>query len=349
MTGHSDRSSAPVRAAPVRRPDLVRRDPSGKPTGLRRSFADLWSPRVLYVDTHEAARPLWWVIGSQRSGTTWVAEMLDPAQRARLIFEPFHASWSGVARSLRLSWGSYLPPGLAHPGLGAAVDRIAAGRVRDPWIDRRNRRRLYRSRIVKDVSATNLVGWLQRRRPADRFLYVVRHPFAVAWSLRQLGWRESAATTSLFAQPLLRSGPLAGVRQLDALLESAAADDFQRLVLKWCFENAATLALLPASGIELCFYEHLVDDAMAELDRIGAAARPGEQAVDPSQPSAADFRGRAARAAGERPRLVTEWQQHVSEAEAAAGMEILAAFGLDRYYGVGPRPLAPPGGFRRSR
>lgn len=339
----------PGSARPARRPDLVRRDPSGKPTGLRRSFADLWSPRVLFVDTHEAARPLWWVIGSQRSGTTWVAELLDPAQRARLVFEPFHASWSGVARSLGLGWGTYLPPEVEHPGLGVAVDRIAAGRVRDPWIDRRNRRRFYRSRIVKDVSATNLVGWLQHRRPADRFLYVVRHPFAVAWSLRQLGWRESVATASLFAQPLLRSGPLAGVRQLDVLLESAAADDFRRLVLKWCFENAATLATLPRSGIELCFYEHLVEDADAELRRIGASGRPGQPVADPTRPSAADFRGRAARAAGERTALITEWRQHVDERDVEAGMQILSAFGMDRFYGTDPRPLARPGGDRASR
>lgn len=302
----------------------------------RRTFGDYWSPRFLFVDTHEAAEPLWWVVGSQRSGTTWIAALIDPDRRARLIFEPFHGILSRFAHAIPFSWGRYVAPDATDPALEAAVGRIATGRMRDPWTDRHNHRRLYRTRMVKDVSTTNLLPWLTVQRPDDRFVHVLRHPFAVAWSLESLGWGEEAATDALFAQPELLDGPLADVPGLADLIARAASDNFVRLVLKWCFENAVPLRANGDVRFDTICYEDAVRDPVRALAEVGVGLRIG----DPARPSTSDFRGRSGTLRDRRDQLVTGWLGHVGPEQVRAGLEVLAAFGLDHLYGEDPWPRA---------
>ena len=218
----------------------------------RRRLRDYPSARVLFVDTHAPADPMWWIIGTQRSGTTWLAELVDPEQHRRVIFEPFHTVRSGIARRLGLVWGEYLPPGTAHPQLAEALDRIAEGRVRDAWTSRHNRRRFYTSRLVKDVSTTNLVPWIARRRPDDRVALVVRNPFAVVWSLLNVPWASGRNDTrAMFTHtPLLDAiGPVSG---LDGWIHRADDDAFVNRMLKWCLDNTVPCGRRAAAGSRSC-------------------------------------------------------------------------------------------------
>ena len=259
------------------------------------------------------------------------------------MFEPFHAPLSGLAREVGFRWGTYLPVDADAPDLTEAVDRVVTGRVRDAWIDRKNLRRHYRHRLVKDVATTNLVPWLCRQRPHDQFVYLVRHPLAVAWSLRDLNWRERAATTELFDQPLLRDGPLAEVSGLDTLVQRADSDEQHRLVLKWCFENFAPLATPPSEGCHIVLYEHLVTDPERELKRIGALTGDDHLLADPTRPSSADFHERAAELHAQRDQLISGWTSSITPAEVATSLDIVSAFGLDRLYDADPWPKVEPG------
>jgi hypothetical protein len=299
----------------------------------RRRLVDLVSPRVAFLDTHEPARPLWWIIGTQRSGTTWVGELIDPEQRHRVLFEPFHPVHSRVAQQAGLRWGEFVPPGSPHAALVRAVDRMARGRVRDPWIDRQNRRRIYRSRMVKDVSATNLVPWLAHHRPDDRVVLVLRHPFAVAWSLAEVPWASGRDDTdALFDQPVLHDaiGPVPG---LDEWMTRAGEDSFLRRILKWCMENALPLRSAAEGRYDVVHYEDLVVDPAAGMEALDVAAPP-----DPTRPSRTDFRGRA-RDLRDRPEeLVTGWRDSLQPHEIDTGLAVLDAFGLAQYYGESPWP-----------
>jgi hypothetical protein len=302
----------------------------------RRRLVDLLSPRAAFVDTHETAEPLWWIIGTQRSGTTWVGELVDPEQRRRVLFEPFHPVHSRLAQEAGLRWGEHVPPGAPQPALARAVDRLASGRVRDPWIDRQNHRRFYRSRMVKDVAGTNLVPWLASYRPDDRMVLVLRHPFAVAWSLAEVPWASGLDDTdALFDQVALREaiGPVPG---LDAWVSRAAVDGFVRRVLKWCLENALPLRSAPGARYDVVHYEDLVADPASGLGALGLDVPP-----DPTRPSRTDFRGRA-RDLRDRPeQLVTGWCDSLRPDDVRRGLEVLEAFGLATYYGESPWPLRP--------
>ena len=303
----------------------------------RHRLRDLLTPRVAYVDTHAPADPLWWVIGTQRSGTTWLGELIDPDQRMRTIFEPFHTVHSGVARRLGLPWGAYVPPGTDHPGLARTVDAIASGHVRDAWTDRQNRRRHYTSRMVKDVTATNLVPWIARHRPDDRVVLILRHPFAVVWSLLEVPWASGRDDTdALFADAGLREaiGPVAG---LDGWIAQAAADAFVNRTLKWCLENALPLRAAGDGEFAVVHYEHLVADPAGACARLGIAA-PG----DPTRPSSTDFRRRADAWGDDGATLVTDWQAHVTPAQVETGVRILDAFGLTTVYDADPWPRPVP-------
>lgn len=300
-----------------------------------RRLVDLVSPRVAFFDTHEPSEPLWWIIGTQRSGTTWVGELIDPEQRRRVLFEPFHPVHSRLARSSGLRWGEYVAPGVRRPALEDAVARLATGRVRDAWIDRQNRRRFYRSRMVKDVATTNLVPWLADHRPDDRVVLVLRHPFAVAWSLAEVPWASGHDDTdALFDQPALLDaiGPVPG---LDEWIARAGHDQFVRRTLKWCFENTLPLRAAAASRYDVIHYEDLVADLERGLARLGVAVPP-----DPTRPSRTDFRGRARRLRDQPEQLVTGWCESLGPEQIRTGLEILEAFGLAAHYGESPWPCA---------
>jgi Sulfotransferase family len=258
-----------------------------------------------------------WLCSWQRSGSTWLAEVLASAPGSRLIYEPANLPgrlFTGEAAALE-----DLPTG---PGEELdAVERALVGRVHGPWVDRLGSGgALVARRVVKDVRAMGLLGTVAARHPATPVVVLVRHPLAVARSAVALGWS----------------------REPEASVESRLLAEVRR----WCRTHADALAVPAASRSLVVSYEHTVSDPGATLERIKQHlvrhhATWRELSVADarlSSPSATDFRGTAGRSASEWIGSFDDLGDEVV-ADAAA---LLNDAGLGGLYGTSPLPLVGP-------
>ncbi len=317
----------------VRHPNLFRRR-------ARRAV----SPKVAFLErNHDPGRSLL-VVGSARSGTTWLSEVLAESLHGRLLFEPLRAETVPQARTIR--FGHYIDPdGGSDPAVTEILDKVVAGRIRGRWIDEYNVVRLPRCRVVKEIRATNLLPWIARRYPRTPVVYLLRHPVPSAWSVAQLGWPDNLQ--QFVGQPSLMEGPLAALG--NTIRQTAGASDpFRRLVLRWCLENFVPTRLLAADQAHVVFYEQLVDDPAGELVRLSTYLRrfsPGpwdiglDSAGNLDRPSHTNYRHTDV-ASG--PGRLDDWVGEVPAPRVDAALALLGEFGLDRIYGNSTRPLIAP-------
>lgn len=125
-----------------------------------------------------------WVCAWQRSGSTWLAELLATAPTTRLLYEPANLA----DRVFEGERAAQLP--LPREGDPATTDVLAAisGRRRGAWVDQLNRAHLERHRVVKDVRALWLAGAVRAAAPQTPVVVLCRHPADVAESVITLGW-----------------------------------------------------------------------------------------------------------------------------------------------------------------
>jgi hypothetical protein len=158
------------------------------------------------------------VSGMHRSGTTWVGKILSADSHLAYISEPLNVLHRpGVMRVPTRHWYTYicddhdgeLLPALRetlqfkyHPWLELKSLRSLkdAGRMFANWRTFVRGRLRSLSPLVKDPFAVFSLAWFARQFNA-RVVIVVRHPAAVASSLKRLGWNFNFA--DLLNQPLL--------------------------------------------------------------------------------------------------------------------------------------------------
>jgi len=256
--------------------------------------------------------------GSGRSGTSWAASLINCRNEYRYVFEPFHPE--RVPEFANLRRRQYLRRGEAGEEFLAAARAALSGRLRSRWADRLNRRFVSRRRLVKEIRANLMLGWLRENFPQTPMLLMLRHPFAVAASRARLGWRDNL--DDMLGQRRLVEDFLA---PFEARLRRASSP-FERHVLAWCVENLVPLRQLAPGEVALLFYEELVLHPEQGL-------RPAFAALGRPVPREALAAARGAGREG-----LEGWRGRVGEGELRRGLEALRAFGLDRVYGEGPLP-----------
>ena len=265
----------------------------------------------LYIDLGHSIDDTTLVVSTGRSGSTWIAEIINHRNEYRLVFEPFRGDRVRRARPIRR--GEYLDPHEQGHALSATIDALLSGRVRSWWTDAHSHRRLARARIVKEVRITNLLPWIRARHPGLRIVYAVRDPIEVARSWLELGWGDDLDEVLALELLLERFAHLA--TPIDEI--ASRGDLLERHVLRWCLENAIPLTSHAELDLHLVVYERLRAEPLPEVERLftylGRDATGAEASV--RRPSAT--------AAFPRVREVT-----FSHAQRDRAREIVSLFGL---------------------
>jgi hypothetical protein len=312
-----------------------------QPLLLLRGAKAIASPHVLYLDLAAAPSRSMMILSSQRSGSTLLGEVLGHHDRQRLMFEPF---WSvGVGETRNIVRGRYADPDSDDPKLDRVLKTVLGGRMRNLSVDRLNRSRFPRGRVIKDCYATNLVPYLAAHFPEVPLILLLRHPLATAHSALSLGWKCELET--FLDQDDLISGQFPAQARL---IKSVVASERQTeagFVLRWCLENYLPVQMLSRASTHVVFYEDLVRTGEAELRRLAVFLRRRSATLwsewrpdpalllRPSRTMRRDGRDRS------REELLRGWQLAVSPSQLERSLEILEAFGLDRLFGAGPYPL----------
>ncbi len=281
----------------------------------------------LYVDLASGDhRRSVFLAGTGRSGTTWLSGLVNHDRRYRNVFEPFHPGKVEDFRGFRSK--QYLRPGDRREEFLAPARRVLSGELRNGWMDRGGAL-LARRRLVKEVRANLMLGWMAENFPGMPIVLLVRHPCAVVSSRLALGWRDNLDET--MGQEELVEDHLLPVEE--EIL--AARDPFERHLFLWCIDNYVPLKQFQPAGLHLCFYENLLLDPEPELRRLFVAlGQDFDEKVlhQISRPSPTSRRG----ASGDH--LVDGWRLGMTRRQLERTREILGLFGLDRVYGEGPLP-----------
>lgn len=271
----------------------------------------------------DSAPPPILLVGSGRSGTTWLAEVIDHDRRHRLLFEPLHGR--KVAEVAHFVFHSqYLPAACRDPRFVDPLRAILRGDVHHPWVNRRRGPPGARL-LIKTIRTHLMLGWLQAHAPAAPLVFLLRHPCAVAASRVQLGW--GTHLEEMLGQPDLVARYLAPV---EARLRGLT-DPFLQHVATWAIENAVALEQL-RQPVHVVHYEHLCADFGDELARLFAfigRPAPGSTAALRDRPSQLVAEHSAVVTGGDR---VTAWRDRCTPEQIERAVEVLTWFDLDRVY-----------------
>jgi hypothetical protein len=280
------------------------------------------------------------VVGSGRSGTSWLGQVVQAAGPYISVFEPLHPNHVPEAVPL---WGRYLRPDDSHPPFERFFGRLVGGRGLTRWSDQENpgagsrlnpapwlRRVLRPPRVIKMIRANLMLGWLRRRYHLPA-VYIVRHPAATIASWLKLGW--GGRLDHFSAQADLITDHLAALR-----LHWQASDPVEALATRWSIENLVPIVQMRGQGWTVATYEDLLMDPDREVPRVlGELGLPFTPAVAAAieRPSISTHGHSTTGPAALRLR---RWQTELSPAQIETILGIVRECGLC-LYGAEPIPL----------
>ena len=285
----------------------------------------------IFWDRHRALSRAVAVVGSARSGTTWLGDLLAAGLKARIMFEPFHPVH--VPEAARFGLMPYRRPDDEDPPFLEFCRSVFSGELRGPWVDRQASRILPAGRVVKCVRANLFSAWLKARLSDVPVVLLVRHPTSVVLSRMGVGWDPTMDVEALLGN--------------ERLVRDHLGDDFdwarslrteeERNALVWGIHHLVTFRQRhPLTGSEVVFYEDLLADPAAVLtdiyDRLGRpSARTPERRL--RRPSSTARTPRAAEEGDIRRGI-----RGLGAERAARVRAVVERLGLDWVYGSGSGP-----------
>lgn len=281
------------------------------------------------------------VSGMGRSGTTWLAALINHRFTHRVLFEPFRPDIVPMARAFGPF--AYLRPAEPDPVRREIAARIIAGRTPRGQIDRMHRGLIFRRRIIKDVRSNLMLGWLKSVAPFMPLVVIIRNPFAVASSWHRLAWGKVADRSNTELDVILSHGELLDdfpvIRQ--AVREIDRTSAFELAMAQWCVLHLVPLQQVKSGSAQFVFFEDLLLDPVPTFqplaDYVGIAVDPAAFQQAFGAAAETDFLGRGNRA--DREQLLSDWMQYLNPAQVDRGRTILAAFGLERVYDDQGKPV----------
>jgi hypothetical protein len=293
----------------------------------------------LYVDAgRRDHRDAVFLAGSGRSGTTWVADVINHRREYRLVFEPFHPGKVSVCGGFASK--QYLRPSDRREEYLEPARMILTGELRSPWTDRFHRGLVARRRLIKEIRANLLLGWMRANFPGMPVILLLRHPCAVAASRLALNWGDNLSET--MAQEELVEDFLAPFEREIRGTDTA----FERHLFLWCIDNYVPLTQFEPGEIHVAFYERFVADPRGETERLFAfLGEEGGARLDRAlrRPSPLSRKSTAPGEPG-----LDAWQSSLTGTQIRRAVEILGLFGLDRVYGEETMP-DPDGAYALMR
>lgn len=311
---------------------------------IRRFVRDSrWRWRKAAIETNRrlgAYRNVTWFLGDGRSGTTWIANLLNTDGRYRSLFEPVHPFFEPEAYNAGLKPHDYLRPGDENSKARLFLERVMTGKFKSGRADRENTARLHQGLVVKDIFANLLAKWACDQFPHVKPVLILRHPFAVAASkANEPDMRWISDPEAFLKQPKLIADFL---NPYTDLIETAPDDLIMRYILIWAIINFVPLQQFSADRLHILFYEdvyqqpeHALPLLFAYLEEKDCDQKVRRALASHSLPSRVAT-PRSTVTSGQSP--LTGWKNQLTPAQIEQGLAILSRFGFDHVYSSEPFP-----------
>ena len=190
------------------------------------------------------------VLGSARSGTTWIGDVISSMLKARRIFEPFlldknrqfylsthkRLCEDNLDRRLQLYIRQHDEENVYAP----QIEKILGGNIRSAWSNKGCNVGIYWRRVIKEVKANLFMAYIATNWPQVKIIWVIRNPLNVIESQMTMGQMNFFFDWNIHDvknQPELLSDWLHPLMSEMTLAKSICV----RLAHKWCIETYVPL------------------------------------------------------------------------------------------------------------
>lgn len=279
-----------------------------------------------------------WLIGSGRSGTTWISSIINYKNDFRELFEPFHTMFP-IMSKMGFKKHLLLDDKTKKRGFRILAGVVLKGKIYNSRVEENNKiTKLFSSEIllVKDIFANLMSYELCSKNPEIKPILIIRNPYAVALSkTKKKDWPWMHDPKDFLLQKRLREKYLLPFES-KILHISQNGSYFERQVLIWCIINYVPLTQFNKGQLLITFYEDWCSNPNYELNRVYNYIGLGTSTLNdindhskftsPSKTSASkEFN-------------INEWKSNLSTIEINAGQEILKCFGFDKLYDSNSSP-----------
>lgn len=280
-----------------------------------------------------------WIVGDGRSGTTWLADLINWNGRYRELFEPVHPKFVKQIRDF--PFNPYLRPDDHNSPIGEFLKLVFSGRFMHLRSDVSFKgdiklKLLYEGLLVKDIFSNLLIGWVHNNMPSVKKIMIVRNPFSVALSKqRYQHWDWMTNPRQFLQQDYLVADYLDPYIDL---IQEQNRSFINNQILIWSILHYVPFQQLNKQDVYVLFYEDLFRDPISEISKLSKHFINLEYNKN-IEKSLEKLIKKPTRTQGFEYSTLSSsspldvWKNELSSKEIDSGIKILEKFGLNTIYG----------------
>lgn len=272
-----------------------------------------------------------WLIGDGRSGTTWIANLLNADKSYREMFEPFHPKKVNGAKEFRENM--FVDANSKEPALERFMASVFDGSLTNSWIDKELLSNSYEGLLVKDVFANLHAKWSVLQFPLVKPILLVRNPLSVAASKYVTKrWHWPSSPEAFLNDKALIATHLKGLEEV--ILKVAERNDYiEKQILNWCVIHKVISRQFTLDEIHVICYERVLENPQREISEALAFSGKKQNAeLTPNklrESSIVSFKGSSVI---ENKDPLTIWKENITQEQVELATNLLKDFELDGWY-----------------
>jgi len=201
------------------------------------------------------------IFGTGRSGTTWLAELINQVPNSVLIFEPLHSIQYQKFDESDLNLNEVIDPEEDLQDYYKFFEKIFSLKYFRKWETKFIQpKKLFKVDyyIFKFIRANLLINWLSNNFPLKKPVFIIRHPCAVVSSRMNLKWIPNKTKRDKFNKKFPQFTEIS----------SNLTTELELTSLSWCMNNYVPLFYNRDNSFIVVSYEGLIINPEKELKRI---------------------------------------------------------------------------------
>ncbi|CAN5543306.1 hypothetical protein BH10BAC2_BH10BAC2_37650 [soil metagenome] len=232
---------------------------------IKRSYGYVYRRTLsrLYINTNSDLNNTVLLASMGRGGSTLVSEILNYDNRFRIVFEPMKLDQ--VIEFKDFAYPTYLAPSYKDENTYAVFKKAFEGKIRTNWTDSQNKKFICKYRLVKEIRANFMLGWINNNFPEVPLIILLRNPYALAESWSRANW----PVLEFKKQILEQQKKLQEVLPAGVLSAFNACENVRDLTIHiWCMSYYLPLKQLGIKNYCLLYYENFIKEPESEIRKL---------------------------------------------------------------------------------